>query len=169
MEDPKLAVSDNFLIVALFCPVLNYDWKSEWDIFLNFLVQSWVGCFICVCCACAQSLIPVWLFVTPWTVAMLLFPWDFPGKNTGMGCHFLLQGILLIQGSNLHLLHWQVDSLLPEPPGNTHLLYKRYSARKFLCWLFFNPPKSPLMLVLQPLYFTDGAQWGLNNLTSSNM
>ena len=46
----------------------------------------------------------------------------------------------------------------PEPPGNTHLLYKRYSARKFLCWLFFNPQKSPLMLVLQPLYFTDGAQ-----------
>ena len=23
----------------------------------------------------------------------LLFPWDFPGKNTGVGCHFLLQGI----------------------------------------------------------------------------
>ena len=40
--------------------------------------------------------------------------WDFPGKNTGVGCHFLLQGIFLTQGSNphlLHLLHWQVDSL----------------------------------------------------------
>ena len=31
-------------------------------------------------------------------------PWDFPGKNTGVGCHYLLQGIFLIQGSNLHLL-----------------------------------------------------------------
>ena len=31
--------------------------------------------------------------------------------NTGVGCHFLLQGILLIQGSNPHLLHWQADSL----------------------------------------------------------
>ena len=30
--------------------------------------------------------------------------WDFPGKNTGMGCHFLLQGIFPIQGSNLSLL-----------------------------------------------------------------
>ena len=30
-------------------------------------------------------------FVTPWTVpARLLCPWDFPSKNTGMGCHFLL-------------------------------------------------------------------------------
>ena len=30
--------------------------------------------------------------VTPWTVAhQALCPWDFPGKNTGVGCHFLLQ------------------------------------------------------------------------------
>ena len=38
----------------------------------------------------------------------------FPGENTGVGCHFLLQGIFLTQGSNsllLHLLHWQADSL----------------------------------------------------------
>ena len=34
----------------------------------------------------------------------LLCPWDFPGKTTGMGCHALLQGIFLTQGSNLHLL-----------------------------------------------------------------
>ena len=30
----------------------------------------------------------------------LLYPWDFPGKNTGVDCHFLLQGIFLTQGSN---------------------------------------------------------------------
>ena len=28
-----------------------------------------------------------------------------------MGCHFLLQGILLTQGLNLYLLHWQAYSL----------------------------------------------------------
>ena len=38
----------------------------------------------------------------------LLCLWDFPGKNTGVGCHFFLQGIFLIQGLNPHLLHWQV-------------------------------------------------------------
>ena len=46
--------------------------------------------------------------------ARLLCPWDSPDKNTGVGCHFLLQGIFLTQGSNLcllHLLHWQGDSL----------------------------------------------------------
>ena len=35
-----------------------------------------------------------------------LYPWNFPGKNAGVGCHFLLQGIFPIQGSNLGLLHW---------------------------------------------------------------
>ena len=47
---------------------------------------------------------------------------DFPGKNTGMGCHTLLQGIFLTQVSNtqlLCLLLWQVDSFpqMPIPPG----------------------------------------------------
>ena len=32
--------------------------------------------------------------------ARILCPWDVPGKNTGVGCHFLLQGIFLTQGSN---------------------------------------------------------------------
>ena len=40
-----------------------------------------------------------------------LCPWHFPGENTGVGCHCLLQGIFLTQGSNPCLLHWQVDSL----------------------------------------------------------
>ena len=44
----------------------------------------------------------------------LLCPWKFPGRSTGVGCHFLLQGIFPTRGSNpglLHLLHWQADSL----------------------------------------------------------
>ena len=49
---------------------------------------------------------------------------SFPGKNTGAGCHFLLQGIFLTHGLNSHLpclLHWQVDSLPLSHPGNcTH-------------------------------------------------
>ena len=35
----------------------------------------------------------------------LFCPWNFPGKNAGGGCHFLLKGIFLSQGSNPHLLH----------------------------------------------------------------
>ena len=34
-----------------------------------------------------------------------LCPWDFPVKDTGVGCHFLLQGVFPTQGSNPGLLH----------------------------------------------------------------
>ena len=47
----------------------------------------------------------------------LLCLWGFPGKNTGVGCHFLLQGIFPTQGTKLGFLHWQTDSLLTELPG----------------------------------------------------
>ena len=43
--------------------------------------------------------------------ARFLYPWDFPGENTGVGCHFLLQGIFPTQTAKLDLLHGQVDSL----------------------------------------------------------
>ena len=45
---------------------------------------------------------------------------DSPGKNTGVGCHALLQGIFPAQGLNLsllHLLHWQAGSLPLETDG----------------------------------------------------
>ena len=38
---------------------------------------------------CPKSLGHVWLFATQWTIA-LLCPWNV-GKNTGVGCHFLLR------------------------------------------------------------------------------
>ena len=38
-------------------------------------------------------------------LARLLCPWDSPAKNTGVGCHSLLQGIFPSQESNLGLLH----------------------------------------------------------------
>ena len=52
----------------------------------------------------------VQLLMTPWIVALRrLCPWDSLGKNTGVCCHTLLQGIFMTHGSNprfLCLLHW---------------------------------------------------------------
>ena len=39
--------------------------------------------------------------------ASLLCPWDSAGKNTRVGCDFLLQGIFPIQGSNPSFLHYR--------------------------------------------------------------
>ena len=52
-----------------------------------------------------ESLNHVQLFETIWTVpTRFLCLWDFSGKTTGVGCHFLLQGILPTQGLNTSLL-----------------------------------------------------------------
>ena len=68
---------------------------------------------MCMCTCVHMCLVMPDSFETPWMQPTSLFcPWDFPSKNTGVGCHFLLQGIFLTQGSNLHLLHQQLNSLL---------------------------------------------------------
>ena len=67
----------------------------------------------------------------------LLCPWDSPGKSTGVGCRFLLQGIFPIQGSDLGLLHlllWQVGSSLLshlESPQNHINLAKQQVTSEF--------------------------------------
>ena len=56
----------------------------------------------------------------------LLCAWDSPGKNTGVGCHFLLQGIFLTQGPNpclSGLLHWQAGSLHQGLLGSSMIVY----------------------------------------------
>ena len=75
---------------------------------------------------CAKSL-QACLFATLW----FLCPWDSPGKNTGVGCYALLQGIFPTQGLNLHLLcclHLQAGSL-PLVPPEKPIRYYRYPSK----------------------------------------
>ena len=44
-------------------------------------------------------------WATEWVRVYLICPWDSPCKNTGVGCHALLQGVVPTQGSNPGLLH----------------------------------------------------------------
>ena len=71
--------------------------------------------------ACMQAHVQLFCDLMDCSPTRLLYPWDFPGKNTGVGCHFLLQGISLTQGLNpclLCLLHWHVGSLPLSPLGS---------------------------------------------------
>ena len=62
-------------------------------------IPTSINCFkFCKVKVKVKWLSRVQLFATPWTVASVhgssIHPWDFPGKSTGVGCHFLLQGDL---------------------------------------------------------------------------
>ena len=90
----------------------------------------------------------------------LLCPWNFPGKNTGVGCHSLLQGIFPTQGSNPSLLHCRQiiyhlshqgspqrknEHKTPVTPTNHINTQNRYS-RSFLP--AFSPPLLVLVLIM---------------------
>ena len=96
--------------ICLFLPDLFYlVWQSvhpfiycKWQYFILF--YGWV-IFYCVCISSSVLLSHAQLCTHGLQPTRLLCPWDFPGKDTGVGCHFLLQGIFPTQGSNLGLLH----------------------------------------------------------------
>ena len=87
---------------------------------------------------------------TLWTVAFgLLCPWGSPGKNTGVCCRFLLQGIFPTQGLNLGLLHcsWILHSLSHQGSfrltgSSTNTLF--CGEVKIIFSVGFSPPDHPL-------------------------
>ena len=81
-------------------------------------------------CSCCLDQIMSKSFVTPWTIPTRFFcPWDFSGKNTGVGCHFFLQGIVPIQGSNPIFLTSPTlagEFFTTEPPGKPLDIYSEW-------------------------------------------
>ena len=82
---------------------------------------------------------------------MALLSKGFPGKNTGVGCNFLLQVIFLTQRLNLHLLHLQMDSLpLSHLGSNSAAAAKSLQSCPTLCDpIDSGPPGSPVPGILQ--------------------
>ena len=72
-----------------FCCFSILAFVSEAPINICVLVFMWTCLQLCVCLVASNSLWPHAL-----KPAGFLCPWNFPGKNTGVGCHFLLQGDL---------------------------------------------------------------------------
>ena len=86
--------------------ISSYYINKWFKFYIKFLVNLSNFIYICILLLFSHSGISD--FVTPWTVAIrLLCPWDFPGKNTGVGCdcHSLPQGIS-------HLIPWHIDLLV---------------------------------------------------------
>ena len=125
-----------------------FDWRYlpiySFNLCRNSITQIWsfplliLGQFLNYLTLCiSDSLRPHGLY--PFRLLSLQ---DFPGKNTEIGCHFLLQGIFPTQRSTSHLfcpLHWEVDSLPLCHQGNSEFQTKLETmTRNFL----YIPPRS---------------------------
>ena len=114
--------------------IFFHNWKKKYtyQCRVSFVFTSILLCMCMhkVTSVMSDSLWPYGLYPT-----RLLCPWDSLGKNTGVGCPALLQGIFPIQGSNpslLCLLHWQAGSFTTgatwedadcfRGPGRFHML-----------------------------------------------
>ena len=73
-------------------------------------------------------------------------PWDFPGKNTGVGCHFLLQRIFPTQGLNPSLLHCRQTLYHLSHQGSLVITFLPRSECLFISWL-----QSPSAVILEPI------------------
>ena len=68
-------------------------WKFTVHVLLKPGLENFEHYFTSVCCCCCYVASVVSNSVRPhrWQPTRLPHPWDSPGKNTGVGCHFLLQ------------------------------------------------------------------------------
>ena len=88
--------------ISFFFSYLVFHFTLEWILSsLNMLILSCKYCILCCCCLAIKLGLTLL-----WPHGRRLFcPWDFPGKNTRVNCHFVLQGLFPIQWSNPHLVH----------------------------------------------------------------
>ena len=94
---------------------------------LDVMLKKRLILFSCVMLSQAASVVSDSLQCYGLQPSRFLCPWDFPGKNTEVGCHFLLQGIFPTRGLNPHLLcllHWRVGSLPLLLPGKPRFVLK---------------------------------------------
>ena len=90
LEHPGFCKTYSFFSVRRGKPLQNFEWMSGM-------------CLVAQACLTLENPLGC-------SRSRLLCSWDFPGKNTEVGCHFLLQGIFPTQGLNpylLCLLHWR--------------------------------------------------------------
>ena len=107
----KCSYANFLLFVCLKHSILNFSFMQQLSVPLFPSATIWFR--IHCCCVLVDK-----LCLTICEPMDCCLPWDFLDKNTGVNCHFHLQGLFSTQVLNQHLLHWQEDSLPPSDQGS---------------------------------------------------
>ena len=117
-------VTCQYLVLSsctVFVILMYVKWNlSVWKICITLAIR------FCACmrgCSVTQSYRVLWHVGFTDDSPLLLCPLDSLDKNIRVSCHFLFQWIFPTQGSNLHLLHWQEDSLPLRLQGSSSLIW----------------------------------------------
>ena len=104
-------ITRKFVYILQFCSIISCNVLVSRIQFVQLIVllcQLWIIVWVCV-----RLVSKLYLTLCDPKNCSLpgSSPWDFQGRSTRVGCHFLLQGTFLTQRLKLHLLHWQADFL----------------------------------------------------------
>ena len=99
------------------------------SLFLDFISyqknrRPWLYYTYCCCCLVSHSCL------TLWDPTRFISPWNFSGKNTGVGSRFLLQGAFPTQGSN-------VDTWLKCIQIHSHAWLTKWLLLSVVCFVFY--------------------------------
>ena len=114
-------------------PCYDLNGKRTWRRIDTMYVYNWIALLctwnqhnivsqLCCCCLATKSC-PALCNPMDCSPIRLPHPWDFPGKNTGVGGPFPSQGDLSNPGIEPASLAWQADSLPLSHQGSPHQLY----------------------------------------------
>ena len=94
----QILEDDAVIVLHSLCQQIwkTQQWPRDWKRSVFILIPKKGDAKECSKWSKVKLLSRAWLF---------MIPWDFPGKNTGVGCHFLLQGIFPTQGLKPGLPH----------------------------------------------------------------
>ena len=106
---------------------------------------------MCVCVCSVAHICPTLCDLMDCIACQAPLSLDLSGNNTAVGCHFLLQRMILTQGQNSHLLRWQADSLplcqLGSSTYSINLSVTEYSSTPQVSYLHF------MILIIDTLHF----------------
>ena len=149
------SLNDCIELRSLLLLISQHPSNLEWDVLSvihkllylatnDFLTYLWLAYPARLVCVCARMHTHTHTHTHSLSHDRLCKPMDCspPGSSVHgilqarieMGCHFLLPGIFPTQGSNLHLLHWQVDSLPLNHPGSPPCPLELYKIPNLSLW-----------------------------------
>ena len=158
------------IIHGVYCKTIHYIFEIQTHLgVLGFICLIWQPCCCCCfcCCCCVASVVSNSVRPHRRQPTRLPCPWDSPGKNTGVGCHFLLPCIKVKSESEVAQSCPTLSNPMDcSPPGSS--IHGIFQARVLewdaIAFSAGNPTRQLIRLGSWDIEKTHLGSWFLNEL-----